>query len=218
MATIFNVISVMSAAIGLVGFMESNLPDGKRNPMDSSVRIAVALNGDKGVRGALRHAAGEAPLVQAFNENQHLCGATNNFLHPYIHSGSFMDLTVSQSKLGPGEQATSLQIIPTTNELCIAYISQTWADGTHRGWVGDMGKGCDRDWYYSNIILGDDHKPSESQTHKSPKRKRKKRKKKPLPWANMSPSSNQHAPGSTTTTATASRPPPCRSTCRTSPT
>ncbi|KAL9137253.1 MAG: hypothetical protein Q9175_001535 [Cornicularia normoerica] len=84
--TIFNVISVFSAVIGFVGFMQSNLPDGKPGPMDSSVRIAVALNGDKGVPGALRHAAGNAPLVQAFNENKHLCGATKDSYHPYITS------------------------------------------------------------------------------------------------------------------------------------
>ena len=161
--TIFNVISTFSAVIGFIGFMQSNVPDGLPGPMDSSVRIAVALNGDKGVPGALRHAAGDAPLINAFNENLHRCGNSEYAGHPYIKSGSFHDLTVGQSE-GPGEQATSLQIIPTTNELCIAYIGQTWADGSHRGWTGDMGRGCDRDWYYSNIIVGDDHKPSESCT------------------------------------------------------
>ena len=25
-----------------------------------------------------------------------------------------------------------------------------------------MARGCDKDWYYSNIVVGDDHKPSES--------------------------------------------------------
>lgn len=84
--TVFNAISVFSAMIGFVGFMQSNLPSNKPNPMDSSVRIAVALNGDKGVPGALRHAAGNAPLIHAFNENQHLCGASDD-RHPYIKSG-----------------------------------------------------------------------------------------------------------------------------------
>ena len=161
--TIFNVISVISAAIGFVGFMQSNLPSNVIGPMDSSVRIAVALNGDKGVPGALRHAAGETPIIIAFNENNHYCGSSGQQHHPYITSGSFRDIKVDQSD-GPGEQATSLQIIATTNELCIAYIGQTWADGAHRGWTGDMGKACNRDWYYSNIIVGDDHKPSESGT------------------------------------------------------
>ncbi|KAF6229672.1 hypothetical protein HO173_011318 [Letharia columbiana] len=160
-ASIFNVISVFSAVIGFVGFMQNNLPHDP-GPMDSAVRVAVALNGDKGEPGALRHAAGEAPLINAFNENQNWCGSSSDDDHQYITSGSFKDMTIWQSRHGggPGEQATALQIIPTTNELCIAYIAQTWADGTHRGWTGDMGRGCDRDWYYSNIIVGDDHKPT----------------------------------------------------------
>ena len=154
------IVVLLAASVSLVRLKEANLPS-VVGPMDSSVRIAVALNGDDGIPGALRHAAGPAPLVQAFNENKNLCGSTGKH-HPLITSGSFSDLTIWQSNLGPGEQATSLQIIPTTNELCIAYVSQTWADGTHRGWLGDMGKGCDMDWYYSNIIVGDSHKPSKS--------------------------------------------------------
>ena len=159
-----DVIALVAGVIGFISFLPNNLP---KNPtvMDSSVRIAVALNGDEGTPGALRHAAGPAPLVQAFNENQNLCGSSKDSGYPDITSGSFVDLTVWQWDLGPGEQATTLQIIPSTNELCIAYISQTWADGTHRGWLGDMGKGCDRAWYYSNVIVGEDHKPSKSITH-----------------------------------------------------
>ena len=164
--TILKVISLISSAIGLVGFLESNIPHGFiASPLYSSVRIAVALNGDKGEPGALRHAAGEAPLVNAFNENQHLCGQTGDLDHPYINSGSFYEMIIGQGTLGPGEQATYLQIIPTTNELCIAYISQKWSDGTSRGWVGDMAKGCGRDWYYSNVVVGHSYKPSESHSN-----------------------------------------------------
>ena len=156
--TVFSLVGGFLFGVNLVG---TNMPDGRPGPYDSRVRIAVGLNGDKGWSGSLRHAAGNAPLVNAFNENQNWCGSSDN-KHPYITSGSFRDMTIRQSDVGPGEQATSLHIIPTSNELCIAYISQTWADGTHRGWIGDMGRGCGRDWYYSNIVVGNDHKPSQS--------------------------------------------------------
>ncbi len=163
MTSIFNIIGVFSAGLGLIGFVKSNMPkplDVK--PTDSTVRIAVGLNGDKGVPGALRHAGGDVPLILAYNENQNLCGFSSAYDHTVISSGSFRDIIIRQDEYGPGEQATYLQIIPTTNELCIAYISQTWADGGQRGWVGDMGKGCYRNWYYSNIIVGTGHKPSKS--------------------------------------------------------
>lgn len=72
-----------------------------------------------------------------------------------------MDIVIKQ-KEGPGEPAASLQIIPTTNALCIAYILQTLADGAHLAWMGGFGKGCHKPWYYSNFIIGDDHNPTES--------------------------------------------------------
>ena len=159
---VLTVFSLVSGFLIGVSLSANDIPNLMTpGPLDSTVRIAVGLNGDRGWSGSLRHAAGNAPLINAFNENQNHCGSSDN-RHDYITSGSFQDVTIWQSKVGPGEQATSLQIIPTKNELCIAYISQTWADGTHRGWIGDMGRGCGRDWYYSNIIVGDDHKPSES--------------------------------------------------------
>lgn len=101
-------------------------------------------------------------LSYAFNENQNLCGSSDKDFHEFITPGSFVDIVIKQ-KEGPGEQATSLQIIPTTNALCIAYITQTWADGTHRGWMGDIGRGCHKEWYYSNMVVGDDYKPSQLQ-------------------------------------------------------
>ena len=145
-ATVFNVIGVFSAVVGLVGFTQSNLPNKKVHSGDSSVRVAVALDGVEG-QSPLRHAPGDAPFIQAYNQNGDYLGDNGmRYGGPYIKSGTFLDMVIEQGKHGPGEQATILQIIPTTNELCIAYIGQTWADGTHRGWTGDMGKGCDKDW------------------------------------------------------------------------
>ena len=157
-ATIFNVISLFSSGIGLIGFIQSNVPK-EESFGDSSVRVAVALNGHEGVPFALYHAAGPAPIVRVFNENRDHIGESGDYLME-INSGSYRDIKIDQHR-GPGQQAPWLQITSTPNELCIAYISQTWADGTSRGWVGDMGKGCDRDWYHSNIIVGKDHRPSQ---------------------------------------------------------
>ena len=145
--TIFNVIGVFSAVIGLMGFILGNVPKNKVHPEDSSVRVAIALNGNS---SGLKHAGGAAPFIQTFNENGGYIGE-NGYEYTfgfgsYIESGSYHDAVIKQRPYGPGQQATYLQIIPGDNELCIAYIAQTWSDGTHRGWLGDMGKGCDKDW------------------------------------------------------------------------
>ena len=157
-ANIYNVIGIISSMIGLVGFIESNVPKGPR-PGDSSVRIAIGLWGNELNLGSLFHAEGEAPHVGAFNEDRQYIGRSET--DHQIGPGSFLDITISQTGTG-GQQATYLQIIPRDDdELCVAYIAQTWADGTVRGWLGDMGKGCDRDWYFSDVIVGEAHKPSE---------------------------------------------------------
>ena len=126
------VIGLVFGIIGLVGVAENSVPPRQPNLMDSTVRLGVALKGDEGQPGVLRRTAGDAPLVHAFNENQNLCGSSDKDFHEFITPGSFVDIIIKQEE-GPGEQATSLQIIPTTNALCIAYIAQMWADGEHRG-------------------------------------------------------------------------------------
>lgn len=87
--------------------------------------------------GALSYADGGAPTVVAYNENHDRIGSSCH--NDYIESGSFLDLTAYQDE-GNGQQPTTLQARGTDDELCIAYIAQTWPDGTSRGWLGDMGR------------------------------------------------------------------------------
>lgn len=153
---VMEVIGVIGAIIDLTGFVQDNLPS-HTSPKDSKVRVAVGLNG---VGGGLTHAAGNAPSVVAFNEFRDPIGITRG--NPYIPDGGFLDLHVHHSR-GPGQQPTTIQLRATDTDICVAYVSQTWPDGQARGWLGDMGKACDRDWYHSDIIVGNNsHKPGES--------------------------------------------------------
>jgi len=73
-----------------------------------------------------------------------------------------MDLLVAPAGQGntAGEQPTYVQLNVGNDALCIAYLSHTWADGTQRGWLGDMGQACGQSWYYSDVIVGSNsHKP-----------------------------------------------------------
>lgn len=80
---------------------------------------------------------------------------------PKIPEGGFNDVTVPPLYDGvAGQQATYVQIRAGNDGLCIPYLSQTWADGTQRGWLGDMGKACRQPWYYSDVIVGENHKPA----------------------------------------------------------
>ena len=124
--------------------------------MDSTVRVAVALSDKK---AGFTDGEGASPMILAFNENGEHIGHSFWGQKGHIGSGSFKDITIHQDA-GPGQQATHLQILAQDDAICIAYISQTWADGAARGWLGDMGQACNQQWYYSNVIVGDEgHKP-----------------------------------------------------------
>lgn len=98
---LWNVISTASFALGLVGFTMHKEPTVKARIGDSSVRIAVDLNGVG--RSGLQHAAGNAPLVLAFNENREHCGRTSAIDHLHIKSGAYLDMIITQ-KEGLGQE------------------------------------------------------------------------------------------------------------------
>ena len=158
MATTFlvGVIGVVSGIVTITGFVQSNWPD-KPAGEGSTVRCAVTLNGN-----GLSNADGKAPSIQAWNENRETIGLSDD--GQKIKSGSFADIFVDHHATGidaTGQQPTFIQLAAFDDAICVAYLSQTWPDGTNRGWLGDMGKACVRDWFALNVIVGDEgHKPA----------------------------------------------------------
>lgn len=53
------------------------------------------------------------------------------------------------------QQAVTVELFAGKDAVCIAAIGATLHDGTHWGWVGDWGKICGIDWYYSGIMVRD---------------------------------------------------------------
>ena len=101
------------------------------------IRVVIALNGVEG----LIEADGPIPAVVAFDENQKYIGSSDCFRgFEKIESGGYADIWVSQRK-GLGRQATYLQILGQDDGICIACVSQLWADYTPRGVVGRYGYG-----------------------------------------------------------------------------
>ena len=157
-----NVLSIFSAALGLVGFIETQIPDNLHLGEHSTLRVQVGLAGPNPNKTTevSSQMDGTVPLVLAFNENGDWIGHSDRHDKRMILDGSFEDLVVIQDR-GPGQQATYLQVIARNNAICVAFLTQTWADGSHRGWVGDYGAYCGMDWFPSNIIIGQNYKPSE---------------------------------------------------------
>lgn len=150
------VLYVAGGFVNLLTFGLFDLPQVIFDTNDSAIRVAVALNGGLDLPAPLdgpTEADGDFPAILAFNELGGYIGSS--WTHEKIPSGGFSEVIVDQAK-GPGQQATYLQFFARKDAVCIAYISQQWADGQTRGWLGDMGLACGRDWYYSHIVVGND--------------------------------------------------------------
>ena len=156
------VLYVTGGLVNLLTFGLFDLPQIEFDTSDSTLRVAVALNGRSDLlapQDGPQEADGDFPAVLAFNELGGYIGSS--WHNDKIPSGAFQDVIIDQDK-GPGQQAAYLQFFAKNDAICIAYISQQWADGQTRGWLGDMGIACGRPWYWSHIVVGDDHySPSE---------------------------------------------------------
>ena len=163
---ILSVLGVFNSGVNVVNFLPNQMPNRDfdflpadrrdEGPQNSMVRVQLALNGYQG----LSQAEGDTPNIVAFDDNKEYIGASNWWDGDgKIGSGGYMDIWVFQRK-GPSRPATYIQVLGHNNGVCVAYVSQIQADGTPRGWLGDMGRACGRRWYYNNVEVGDSgHKP-----------------------------------------------------------
>ena len=152
-----DVIGVVSGVFGIVQFFQGIFPPSPSSinrAGASTIRIAAGMDGN-----GLSQAEGPIDQIDLYNEYQGWIGhATYYPSDSKIESGSFTDFTVNCQ----GQKPIYVQIRGRDDAVCIAYITQTWPDGTQRGWSGDVGMQCEQSyWAYSNIIVsGDGHKPA----------------------------------------------------------
>ncbi|KAL2056617.1 hypothetical protein ABVK25_003011 [Lepraria finkii] len=138
--------------LSIVSFIENQVPNNLHPGEHSSIRVQVALD------GPAYDGMAQTPLDLAFNENRGWIGHSDWDDDNKIRSGAFRDFIVMQEE-GKSQQATYL--LAESDGICIANIAQTWADGTHRGWLGDFGAFYGMNWLPSNIIVGENsHKPN----------------------------------------------------------
>ena len=154
-------IGATSNAFSKIGIPPSSMPPPKRNTV---VRIGIGLNNAVIQDHPLVDSQGPSPMVVAFDENEKYVGMSNWNKRGNINNGAYFDIEVFHRKDREYTQATHLQIIARDGPICVAYVLETWADDTHRGWVGNQGPACGYEWGFSNIILGQnqpDFKPCE---------------------------------------------------------
>ncbi|KAI4675458.1 uncharacterized protein J4E84_010053 [Alternaria hordeiaustralica] len=144
MSGFFNAIGLVSGALTIVSFTESQLPDNK--PQGPSIRIKAGLHG---VGEESESLGGSIAAVYAWGEGNRFSGQAGGC---GIDPGSFCDVTVDQ---GSGRRAEYIGVSNNDDATCIAWISVNQADDTDGGaWTGDIGRHCGERWYNSRESAG----------------------------------------------------------------
>ncbi|KAK4097120.1 hypothetical protein N658DRAFT_510637 [Parathielavia hyrcaniae] len=143
MATAFG---VFTGILTVIGFIQSNTPD-RPNQYETKFRIHVALDNP---HNGPSNAGGDAPDIRVWNQAGQFLGGTYD--PGRVSSGSFRDVTV---RLSQPHQPTYALFTGNDDAICIAYITNSWADGQKYAWVGNWAdsSSCRQSWYYSNIVL-----------------------------------------------------------------
>jgi hypothetical protein len=141
MAAILNVLGLVSSLILGIIPLSLPLPEVQKGPQ-SIVRVAIGLS-DKPMLG------GDIPGITVWNEQGDMLGSVNPSSNK-VEAGSYVDIAVSQSS---NQQPTYMQVEGGSDSICVAYLGHSWPDGTKRGWLGDMGKFCNKQWYYSTLYV-----------------------------------------------------------------
>jgi hypothetical protein len=164
MSAAIDAFGVFSGLLGVVSFAQSLFP--AFTGSSTRVRIAAGLDGTQGLRAA----GGGIKRVAAWDYNQNQVGetiasdswntvtGTMNYGIFGVPEGNFVDIDVP---LGWSNKQTPFIVIDSgrqgwqnSDAICIAYVSTTWADGAQYGWIGNWGRECGLEWYYSGIYVG----------------------------------------------------------------
>lgn len=138
---------------GLLGIVDLLLPPPEipTSPLQqghSLLRFGIGLNSS-----VPQSLGGTIPSVRVWNEEGVLIGSAVGAASRDIQPGTFKTVEVVHNDSYLFQQPTYLEIAGGSDAVCLAYIAQTWADGTQLGWLGDMGKYCGTQWYYSNLFV-----------------------------------------------------------------
>jgi hypothetical protein len=143
--TILNVLGLISGLV--LGILPLSLPLREvQNAPQSIVRVAIGLSDGPFNNSKLK---GDTPGITVWNENGERLGSVKPSSNK-VEAGSFVDITVSQSS---NQQPTYMRVEGGSDSICVAYLGHSWPDGTKRGWLGDMGKLCNIQWYYSSVYV-----------------------------------------------------------------
>ncbi|KAF2463777.1 uncharacterized protein BDR25DRAFT_347010 [Lindgomyces ingoldianus] len=137
------------SALGIIGLL---FPHGDASTSylaqgHSLVRVGIGLNSSTS-----EGLGGTVPSIRVYNEEVIPIGRASGSNLTNIGAGKYITIPVIQNMTY--QQPTYLEVAGGPDAVCVAYLAQTWSDGTQVGWLGDIGKFCGAKWYYSNLYVG----------------------------------------------------------------
>ncbi|KAK7924314.1 hypothetical protein PG985_006368 [Apiospora marii] len=149
-----DVIGIISGVMGIWTFVGDILAPGAAD--ESIYRIHVGVDGSTnpdtpGEGPELNAAPGVIDAVKVYNTNHDLMGTGPGGMIGFNGHG-FGDVGASQ--LG-SQQSIFTEFFAGDDAICMAAIAATMPEGSQWGWVGDWGKLCNLDWFYSGYLIED---------------------------------------------------------------
>ncbi|PVH76724.1 hypothetical protein DL98DRAFT_640301 [Cadophora sp. DSE1049] len=144
-AALIDGIGLISGGLGIIGFIQDNLPGGEL-PEGATLRVKVGLEkGDDD--GELK---GNLAAVYAWDTNNNYLGQGAG---QDIAAGDAPTITVDQSS--PGTRAEYVGLSGGDDAICIAWVTVAQKDETLGGrWTGDVGHSCGQNWYEQAEFAG----------------------------------------------------------------
>ncbi|KAL1882155.1 hypothetical protein Daus18300_000640 [Diaporthe australafricana] len=144
---VIDVLGLISGAMGLWSFVEDMFPAQEADHSTFKVFVGLDQTANPSDPGdcCLTGAGGSIHYSKLFNDRGELIGYGGE---EKLSSGSAQ--TISMWQKVP-QQAVTTELISNKDAICIAAIGATLIDGTRWGWVGDWGKICGINWYYSGV-------------------------------------------------------------------
>jgi hypothetical protein len=114
--------------------------------------IPVEMEGNDTNRYPDQDMGGPFPQIRVFNAREEYIGRSHGTRK--VEPGQWASIEIVRNGTGKGQKATSLELRGDEGDPgCYSYIAHTWSDGTPVGWLGDIGKHCGKQWFYSLLYV-----------------------------------------------------------------
>ncbi|KAI3390913.1 hypothetical protein diail_8417, partial [Diaporthe ilicicola] len=133
---VIDVIGLIGGVMGIWGFVEDMFPVHKADHSLFKIFVGIDQTANPSDPGdcCLTDAGGSIHYSKSFNKDGVVASKQ----------------TISMWQSVP-QQAVTAELFADKDAICIAAIGATLVDGTTWGWVGDWGKICGINWYYSGV-------------------------------------------------------------------